>query len=187
MGVSTSPQALAGKFRKTADNLEQAPKNAVMAAAKVAQQTMTAAAAGAGAGGRRGVNVKTGDATSGGYAAAYARWGPNPGWVKIMDSGAKPHFIGPKGAGRGGSLKKQRSIKGSRRGVGMALASLFGSDVGAGAHGAINIPGVGPRAYAYHPGTHGKHFVDIGNAAALPRAAKEMSKRAITEFAKAFT
>lgn len=189
MGISATPADLASKFRKTGENLSNVERSAVNAGGKVAKETMIAAAAIAGAGGRRGVTVKTQETSSNGHAAALVRWGPNPGWVKIMDSGAKAHFIGPRsGKGRArGSLRKQNTMRGSRRAMGMAVASLFGGTVGAGTHGAINIPGVGPRAWAHHPGTKGKHFVDVGNAAAIPRASKEVSKAAVVAFGKAFT
>jgi hypothetical protein len=47
---------------------------------------------------------------------------------------------------------------------------------GRGAKGAIGIPGIGPRAYAHHPGTKGKHPWAKGVEKAEPLVAKEMSK-----------
>lgn len=106
------------------------------------------------------------------------KWGP-AGWVRILNDRTAPHFIGPKGRGVG-SLRKQNSIKGSRRASAMSVASLLGGTIGAGTHGAINISGVGPRAYAFHPGTKGKHFVEPGKVAARPVMTATFHEAAVT-------
>lgn len=183
MGLSTDPKAFAAKCRQTAHNLAEVEGRAVAAAARTGQDLMMATANLAGAGGRRGVKVKTRSATSSGRPAVALRWGPNAGWVKIMDAGTAPHFIASR---KGGSLRRQRSRRGSRRATLMEIAPLFGKSSGEGARGAINIPGVGPRAYAHHPGSRGHHFVQAANAAAAAAAKRELAKMAVAEFGKAF-
>lgn len=51
---------------------------------------------------------------------------------------------------------------------------------------ALNIPSVGPRASAHHPGTKGKHYFEKGVAAALPIVGKEFDKALELELRKAF-
>lgn len=104
--------------------------------------------------------------------------------MRLVDSPTQPHFIGPRRRGQG-SLRRQGSFRGSRRATAMAVASLFGGTVGTGTHGAINIPGVGPRAWAHHPGTKGKHFSPVGKALARPVITNTYGTKMLTEPLKA--
>jgi hypothetical protein len=70
--------------------------------------------------------------------------------------------------------------KSSRAGR-LLLGSLGGGPIQGAGKGPINIPGVGPRMYAKHPGTKGKHFVELGKKMARPVASKAYAQKQITE------
>lgn len=187
MGVSRSFPELGGKLRASADHLRAAERPAVTAGGNVARRTFLGAAQAMGATGPRGATVKATSTTSGSHPAVLVRYGPNPGWIAIMEGRVGPHFIGPTGRGRGGLLRRQNTMRGSRRATAMAVASLFGGTVGRGTHKAIGIPGVGPRAWAMHPGIHKKKpFVAVAQTTAPPLAVREMRKVTVTEFARSF-
>ncbi len=103
-------------------------------------------------------------------AAAAVKYGPNAGYVHIRNDRTQPHIIARKG---GGSLKNQNLVagRGARRRSYRAgklllgaLSQAFGGPGGkrSAYRGPINIKGIGPRAYANHPGTKGKHFTERG-------------------------
>ncbi len=92
--------------------------------------------------------------------------------VRVVDAPTQPHFIA-RTTGRGGlgglrhqNLSDTLVRRRSRRAGKLLLANLGGQQATGLTRGAINIPGVGPRAYARHRGTKGKHFVTAGKAAA---------------------
>lgn len=146
MGVSRSPQEFAGKMHKAADNLKRALPPAIdkeaLATKKYMEQAARMAAGGdARLSGMKGRKLDVGYKTHGLSAVVFARgpWG-------LTEFGARPHIISSR---RGG---------GSRRSRGTRL-SAAGPSIGRGGRvrGAINIPGIGWRLYARHPGTKGKH------------------------------
>jgi hypothetical protein len=127
-------------------------------------------------------------------AAVNVKYGPNPGWVRIMNDPTQPHFIAPTGKGRGGSLKRQNLSAGVGAGrrsarAGRALLNVLGGGgPGLGGNGAINIKGgIGPKAYAFHPGTKGKHFAHRGIKAAEPLATKVYQRETHNQLAKVFS
>lgn len=178
--MADSTAALAAKFQNASKDLKSSQRAAVTRAGETARVAMQGAAEAANT---KGITTRlkafTSSATGEGVAVKY---GPNPGWVIIMNDRTQPHFIGPSGKGRGGSLKRQNLSSGlggkgrrSARG-GRALLGLLGGS-GAGLGGgrgspAIDIKGIGVRAYAMHPGTKGKHFAGKGIKAAEPLATK---------------
>lgn len=99
-------------------------------------------------------------------------WKP-VGLVRIVNDNTKPHtierraFTGTRGRGR----RAQR---------GAAILAAFGVDAHA-YGGPLSIPGIGPRASAHHPGTHGKHFVERGKEQALPKAVATFHQKMVTE------
>lgn len=173
--VST-PDAVFSRLRKAPVALRQAQPRALLAAADKAKPVMEHAP-----GAAQRVDGKSVKVTIRKLAddIVSLKWGP-PGWVRILNDRTAPHFIGPRRKGTG-SLRKQNSIRGSRRATAMAIASALGGTVGAGTRGGINIKGVGVRAYAFHPGTKGKHFVEEGKKRAVPVATKEYASKALTE------
>lgn len=175
--MTTSVSQFVGKLHQAADGIAKGRKGALLEAAKAGRvQMMHAPGVAATVGGKK-IDVKVKPV---GQDSVLLKWGP-PGWVRILNDRTKPHFIGPSGKGRGGSLRKQGSRKGSRRASGMAIASLLGGTVGAGTKGAIGIRNVGPRAWAHHPGTKGKHFVEAGKDDAAPVIVKTLHLRGVTE------
>jgi hypothetical protein len=132
------------------------------------------------------------ESAANGYSAA-VRYGPNPGWIHIMDSGTQPHFIGPKGRGKR-SLRRQNLTTGHGRKSYLSgqlllgsLSSFFGGQSAAtGNARAIDIKGIGPKAYAFHPGAKGKHFVTPAIEAAKPLASQVFRQEAINAFERAF-
>lgn len=103
-----------------------------------------------------------------GNTAAVRPKGP----VHLVNNPTKPHvivrraFVGTRGRGK----KAQR---------GAALLAAFGVDA-TNYGGPLGIPGVGPRASAHHPGTHGKHFWEH----AEPEAATAAKRAAMAETVK---
>lgn len=113
------------------------------------------------------------------------RWNP---LAVLVDQPTQPHFIARRGGrGRGslGSLRRQNLTTGRGRKSVRAGQLLMANLTGAGAEGltrgAIGIPGIGPRAYARHPGTKGKHFVGKGKRAAVPAASQVYASKSVTE------
>jgi hypothetical protein len=188
LGVSRSFAELNGKLRAAETNLKRAEKPAVTAGGKVAERTFMGVAVAQGAAGKRGVTVRNTTTNSNGHPAQLVKFGPNPGWVKIMEGFVGPHFIGPTGKGRGGSLRRQNTRKGSRRAIAAGVASMLGGPIDAKSHGVINLGGgIGPKAWAFHKGIHKKKlFVATAQRLAPPLASAEMRKVAVTSFTKSF-
>ena len=146
MGKSTSVAQFSGKIQKAGANLKAAQKPAIEREALAAKKYMqTAARMAAGAdmrlSGMKGRKLDVGYQSHGTKATVFARgpWG-------LTEFGAGPHIISSR---RGGGSRRSRSTR----------LSAFGPSIGRGGRvrGAINIPGIGWRLYARHPGTKGKH------------------------------
>jgi hypothetical protein len=104
---------------------------------------------------------------------AIIKWGQA---ARLVNDPTRPHFIRPRGSGAARD-QYRRAAKGSlsKSVKGMALVAFLGvvsgnqqTGLGAGIGHAINIRGVGPRAYAHHPGTKGKPFVTRSKERAHP-------------------
>lgn len=100
------------------------------------------------------------------------KWTP-AGGTRLVNDNTKAHdirrrgFVGTRGRGA-------RAVKGAR------LLAAFGVNAQR-AGGVLNIPGIGFRASARHPGTRGKHFVEKGKRMAVPVAAKTYAQKQVTE------
>lgn len=177
MGVSHSFPDFQKKIGDAAKNLKAAEKPAVIAGGKVVERVFTVTKDAMGAAGPRGVTVKNTATSSNGHPGQLVKFGPNPGWVAILNSRTKPHDIYPrKFAGTRG--------KGVRARRGAGLLAAFGVNAHAG--GGLVLPGGNVRGHVHHPGTKGKHFVEAAQAAAPPLAVREMQKVTVTEFGKSF-
>lgn len=197
MGTSTSWKQLTGKVHASYEGIVEGTTPALNQAADQAAAIMLSSARGART---KGITVRKKAFVSGRNPAVNVKYGPNPGWVRIMNDRTQPHLIAPSGKGRGGSLRRQnlsgvRGLTGRRNArAGRILLAALGGAFGAetstglgGRHGkAVNIRGVGPRAYANHPGTRGKHFAGRGIRTAEPAAAKTYNSRQLANFGKPF-
>lgn len=174
MGTSRTSVDLAKKLDRLPGELKKATPNALRAAGAKAIPVMQHAPGAAASVGGKKIRVTGKPIGDDGYSL---KWGP-PGWVRILNDRTAAHFIGARGSG---SLRRQSSIRGNRRASRMAVASLFGGRVGAGVRKPIDIPGVGPRAFAHHPGTKGKHFVERGKELARPIITRTYAQKSVTE------
>lgn len=52
--------------------------------------------------------------------------------------------------------------------------------------GPLSLPGIGFRMYAEHPGTHGKHFFEAGEAPAIEVASDVFARQAKVQLARSF-
>ena len=163
----STPDQVYARLRKAPQAIERGHNVALAAAAQKARTVMLAAP---GAPHRVknkpvGVSVK-----KLGPNDVAIRWTP---LAHIVDQPTKPHliqrkaFVGTRGRGK-------RARKGA------AVLAAFGVDAN-NYGGPLNIPGVGYRATAHHPGTKGKHFVDKGKKRAIPAASEVYAKKAMTE------
>jgi hypothetical protein len=174
----STPDEVYGRLRKLPASIERGQHNALMAAGQKARTVMLAVP-----GAPRKVANRTVGVTvkSLGPDQVSVKWSP---LARLVDSPTRAHVIGAKGRGAGrraGSLRNQYSLKGSARAKAIANAWVVGDQAGAGATGAINIKGVGWRAYAFHPGTHGKHFAEVRKKLAVPQATQTYGQKAVTE------
>lgn len=97
-----------------------------------------------------------------GKTQATIGYGPNAGWVAMLDNGTKAHTILP------GKSRQAATHLGHGKSLLGALMALGRTASGGGAS-VLNIGGgIGPKASAHHPGSHGKHFVRAGMDAAKP-------------------
>lgn len=165
MGVSHSSGELVSKLRASTSALQK-PKGALQRAAQEGRITMVRAPGAARAVGGKRIDVRTRSVDDN---TVSLKWGP-PGWVRILNDPTQPHFI----ARRTGRGKK-------------SMGHLRNQQIGSGmVRGAIGIPGIGPRAWAFHPGTKGKHFVEKGKRAAIPVVQREFYKQITADVAKPF-
>jgi hypothetical protein len=103
------------------------------------------------------------------------RWN---GPAHLVNNPTKAHDIFPRGyvGTRGTGKKAQR---------GAALLGAFGLDARS-KKGGIRLADGEVRAHVHHPGTHGKHFFELGVLAGRPLAAAEMQKVVLAELGKSF-
>lgn len=163
--MTASVAEFVGHLKAAPESLRKGQRTAILACAAVAREAMDKSAPSHVVGGKS-ISVKV---TPIGEESASVKWGP-PGWVRILNDPTQAHIIAARGRGKGrraGSLRRQGAGKSSRA-TSMASSWVSGGAAGAGSTGAINIKGVGWKAFAFHPGTKGKHFVEVGKAAAFP-------------------
>jgi hypothetical protein len=190
MGVSHSFKEVADKFRASSNNVQSGVRPALNEAAAIAEVTMLQSATAART---KGITIRKFSSASGSTQRVAVVYGPNPGWVHIQNDGTQPHFIGPHGRGKQ-SLRRQNLTGGFGRKstrAGALLLSALGSAFGApqtvsGGKGAINIKGIGVKAYALHPGTRGKKFAGRGIKAAEPKVVATYNKVQFSNMAKPF-
>lgn len=199
MGTSHNIKELTGKLTSAQHELAEGVRPALNAAADAAGRVMLTTARAART---KGITIRKKNFTAGKQPSVNVKYGPNPGWVAIMNDKTQPHFIARRG-GRGrsgkGQLRRQNlSVGGGgqRRNAraGRLLLSALGGAFGAPTsgtagvtRGAINIKGVGPRAYAFHPGTRrAKRFAGRGITNGTPIAVSTYEKRQVANFAKPF-
>jgi hypothetical protein len=177
--------------------MKDGTRPALNAAADAAGNVMLATARAART---KGITIRKRQFTVGDNPAVNVRYGPNAGWVAIMNDRTQPHFIARRGgrSGKGKGQLRRQSLGAGRhgghaRGWRMLLGALggaFGSPSASMAgltRGAINIKGVGPRAYAFHPGNRrAKHFAGRGITNGEPIAINAYEKRQVANFAKPF-
>lgn len=169
-------------MKKVADNMQRGHQGALLKAAQAGRVQMVHAPGVAARVGGKSIDVKVKHLDQN---TVSVKWGP-AGWVRILNDRTQPHFIARRGRGLGG-LRNQNLEGGtgakrrSRRAGKLLLGTLAGTGVGGQVKGAIGIPGVGPRAYAKHPGTKGKHFVEKGKQSARPIVMKTYADAALTE------
>ena len=196
MGTSRNIKELTAKFTAAQQGLKDGTRPALNAAADAAGNVMLATAKAART---KGITIRKKQFTAGDHPAVNVKYGPNPGWVAIMNDKTQPHFIARRG-GRGskglGHLRRQNLTTGvGRRNAraGRLLLSALGGAFGAPpgtagvTRGAINIKGVGPRAYAFHPGNRrAKRFAGRGITNGEPVAISTYEKRQVSNFSKPF-
>jgi hypothetical protein len=178
LGTSRSGSELAGKLNRLPDAMVKARTTGLKAAAAKAKPIMQHAPGAASRVG--GKTIRVTDRMIGEDSLSL-KWGP-PGWVRILNDATQPHFIARRG---GGSLRRQNLSSGfgrkSSRAGRLLLGSLGGGPIQGAGKGPINIPGVGPRMYAKHPGTKGKHFVEKGKQLARPVITKTYAQEQVTK------
>lgn len=173
-----------GRLKRVPDALAQATPKALRAAGAAAAPVMERAPGAARRVGGHAIHVSSRLINE---STLSVKWGP-PGWVRVLNDRTQAHYIARRGGrGRGalGSLRKQNLESGMGRKSIRAGRLLMGELVGSGGvglvRGAIKIKGIGYRAYAHHPGTKGKHFVERGKRMARPVIVKTYATKSVTE------
>lgn len=156
MGVSSSPQELAGKLNRLAKDIGDV-KVPLNATALHVKNLMQASAAGAGAlGARPGKRRK--------IAVRYSLKGAGTHMVAVIGYEGPAHLINnPTGRHRIEPRRPRGRATGRRRG---AMALTINGSV---------------RAWANHPGTSGKHFFEKAKAVAERTAPRVYARKGLTE------
>lgn len=151
MGVSSSPQELAGKLNRFAKDVGnvKVPLNATALHVKGLMQSSAAGAGALGArpGRRRRIGVRYNIKGAGPHMVAVVSY---EGPAHLINNPNRPHRIEPRG---------------QRRGRG-AMALVINGNV---------------RAWANHPGTRGKRFFEAAKAAAERTAPRVFARKGLTE------
>lgn len=195
MGTSRTSSELAGKIVQAGKNLDAAQVDALKAGTRVMARYLQGGAvidaggdsvlSNVGRGAKLGVRSNVRRQGRIGASALLAPGGP---WW-LADLPTRGHFItSRRGGGRAGRAQRLGGLVSGRKGSAEAETLLAVGPVSGRGRvvGAINIPGVGWRAYAQHRGTKGKHGWQLAKARGQGPATKAMAAPATKAVARAF-